>query len=64
MDGPKDKIKTIELAPGYGPSGQENVNRKADPDAMFWHSLGKQVAHGPAVRIRDGVDARRRMPRS
>lgn len=63
MDGPKDKVTKVEVE-GGGPSGQENVNRKADSDAMFWHSLGKQVAHGPAVRIRDGIDARRRMPRS
>lgn len=58
--------KDIKMESAYegGPSGQENVNRKADPDAMFWHSLGKQVAHGPAVRIRDGIDARRRMTRS
>jgi hypothetical protein len=43
--------------------GDSGFERKAvlqsDPDARFWHILGRKIAHGPAVRIPDNYDGRR-----
>lgn len=32
----------------------------AERGAKFWRSLGKKIGHGPAVRIPDGYDEKRR----
>jgi hypothetical protein len=49
MEG-RDKTEVKDLGQ-VGPNGWENYTAKQDPDARFWISLRKQVAHGPAVRV-------------
>ena len=44
-----------------GPCGEP---KSTDPDVRFWAALGKKVAYGPAVKIRDGYADKRTYSRT